>query len=55
LAHDSQHNIKRAHFVNFAGYLPLSTTLVGLAKVYANDPWSVTEPGVPGWHTGAKA
>ena len=37
---------------------PLSTTLVGSAKVYANHPWSVTEPeavGVPGWQTGAKA
>jgi len=30
----------------------------GLAKAYANHPWSVTEPeavGVPGWQTGAKA
>ena len=33
-------------------------TLAGLAKAYANHPWSVTEPeavGVPGWQTGAKA
>ena len=30
----------------------------GLAKAYANHPWSVTEPeavGVPGWQTGTKA
>ena len=28
----------------------------GLAKAFANHPWSVTEPeavGVPGWQTGA--
>jgi len=30
----------------------------GLAKAYANHPWSVTEPeavGVLGWQTGTKA
>jgi len=30
----------------------------GLAKAYANHPWSVTEPeavGVPGWQTDVKA
>jgi len=37
---------------------PLSTTLPLLLvwlSVYANHPWSVTEPGMPGWKTGAKA
>ena len=37
---------------------PLSTTLNGLAKVYANHPWSVTEPeavGASGCQTGTKA
>ena len=70
MAHDSKHNIKlkKGTLFNFARYLaevkrlqhcnPLSTTLVGLAKVYANDPWLVTESeavGVPGWYTGTKA
>ena len=36
----------------------LATLSFGLAKAYANHPWSVTEPeavGVPGWQTGTKA
>jgi len=37
---------------------PLQTAWTDLAKAYANNLWSVTEPeavGVPGWQTGAKA